>query len=196
MDSRRRGRAKMSPFSQPQLSNIFFRFLLLLYTSLKCCFNWHIEKKLSIIWAPAPVSCQMSKFSSLQFRVHYFYSVSLILKRSLSLFSFLSASLAVFSISWSLPLCSGYSPLIACVLSPFLFPLCLLICISLLSPPLLTCLLWTALCLALTSKLLYVTSLLRYEYRNQTVLIHCAWESTDSNQKAVRFSTHKKQTKT
>lgn len=188
----------MSPFSQPQLSNIFFRFPLLLYTSLKCCFNWHKEKKLPIIWAPAPVSCQMSTFSSLQFLVHYFYSVSLILKLSLSLALFISLC---FSGCFLKLLVS------ASLLNTRLFPTDCLCCFPLPLSSLSTylhlpvvstapdSLLWTALCLALTSKLLYVASLFRYEYRNQTVLIHCSWESTGSNQKAVRFSTNKKQTK-
>lgn len=45
-DSRRTGWAVMSTSLPPQL-NYMLCLLLVLYTFVKCCFNWHLEKKLS-----------------------------------------------------------------------------------------------------------------------------------------------------
>lgn len=100
-------------------STSFFLFLLLLYTFLKCCFNWHKEKKASFV-GPAPLSCQLSKCFSLLFLVHH--SSSAFDSWALPSFLCFSQPFSVSSSSRSLPLLQ---------LNTSLFPTDCLCCFSL-----------------------------------------------------------------
>lgn len=102
---------------------------------------------------PPPVPCPSSLFSvSLPLELSLLFSVLLFLSASLFLFP------QALSLCLSFSSKPSHSPLIACVVSPFLFSSCLVIYMSLLSPP------CAALSSALTSKVLYVCSV-NYEMK-------------------------------
>lgn len=119
---------------------LFFSILFLLpYTFLKCCFNWHKEKKMAFV-GPASLPSQLSNFFSPLC--------------SLSIIPLWFLSSPYFSVSLSLSVSSGSCSLPLLQLNTRLFPTdclccsftpCLLIYISLLSHPL-SWLIFTLLC--------------------------------------------------
>lgn len=167
------GELKCRPLRNLSSTTSFFLFLLLLYTFLKCCFNWHKEKKLAL-WGPAPLSCQWSKFVSLLFLVRH--SSSAFDPWALPSFLFLSASLCFFKLPLSASPSAQHQPIphwLPVLFLPSSFLLVYLFTSPCCLPPLLTRLHCAALSSALTSHCLYVCFV---EWRSQPNNTDSLWK--------------------
>lgn len=148
-DSRRTGWAVMSTSLPSQLNYMLcLLLLLLLYTFVKCCFNWHLEKKALVIWLPASVSCQLNWFFSVLFLVHHFVSLCFCLTRcpcSSLYFSIQLSSITFPNDCFSLCLSSlsSYLHILVFFPSPMLSPLVCSLLSSNLKKKLLFCEIWS-----------------------------------------------------